>query len=181
MAQGLNAATNAFLSWSLGQRYNFTLLGLTEMPKPGYPPRCQVCALLVKIASHDVVSALDHCWNLICLDNMAQLTASLRAADTKLSLDFASLLGPIFFTWLVQQLLPFMLVTLVNEKERGYAVLRRFCHSWSKPCLMFADNVCCSRQVCSINCISANTCCAGHKPLSLPGVVELYTYAGFAS
>ena len=38
---------------------------------------------------------------------------------TKLSLDFASLLGPIFFTWLVQQLLPFMLVTLVNEKERG--------------------------------------------------------------
>ena len=42
-------------------------------------------------------------------------------AGTKLSLDFASLLGPIFFTWLVQQLLPFMLVTLVTEKERGCA------------------------------------------------------------
>ena len=38
---------------------------------------------------------------------------------TQLNLDISSLLGPIFFTWLVQQLLPLMLVTLVYEKQQG--------------------------------------------------------------
>ena len=35
-------ATNAFLSWSLGPGYNFTLLGLSEMPKPGEHPSQQL-------------------------------------------------------------------------------------------------------------------------------------------
>lgn len=40
-------------------------------------------------------------------------------AASKLSLDFASLLGPIFFTWLAQLMLPVMLVSLVYEKQQG--------------------------------------------------------------
>ena len=44
--QGLNMATNAFLSWSLGPQYNFTLLGLTEMPKPGPAPRVGCLAVM---------------------------------------------------------------------------------------------------------------------------------------
>jgi len=39
-------ATNAFLSWSLGPQYNFTLLGLTEMPKPGTPPELAGLAIV---------------------------------------------------------------------------------------------------------------------------------------
>ena len=35
-----------------------------------------------------------------------------------LVLDFASLLGPLFYCWLAQLLLPIMLVTLVYEKEK---------------------------------------------------------------
>jgi ABC-type multidrug transport system ATPase subunit len=37
--------------------------------------------------------------------------------QTTLRLDFGSLLGPLFYTWLLQLLLPMMLVTLVYEKE----------------------------------------------------------------
>lgn len=37
----------------------------------------------------------------------------------RLTLDFNALLGPIFYTWLLQLLLPVMLVGLVYEKERG--------------------------------------------------------------
>jgi hypothetical protein len=45
------------------------------------------------------------------------LAASLQDSN-KLTLDFGSLLGPIFYTWLLQLLLPVMLVSLVYEKER---------------------------------------------------------------
>ena len=46
-------ATNAFLSWSLGPQYNFTLLGLTEMPKPGvHWQACSVPAIVVMHALH---------------------------------------------------------------------------------------------------------------------------------
>ena len=38
--------------------------------------------------------------------------------ETHLSLDFSSLLGPIFYCWLSQLLLPLLLVTLVYEKQR---------------------------------------------------------------
>ena len=43
--------------------------------------------------------------------------------ETHLSLDFSSLLGPIFYCWLAQLLLPLVLVTLVYEKQRRSAVL----------------------------------------------------------
>lgn len=36
---------------------------------------------------------------------------------SELSLDFSSLLGPLFFDWLCQLLLPLMLVNLVYEKQ----------------------------------------------------------------
>lgn len=42
---------------------------------------------------------------------------------THLSLDFSSLLGPIFYCWLAQLLLPLLLVTLVYEKQRRSALL----------------------------------------------------------
>ena len=41
--------------------------------------------------------------------------------ETHLSLDFSSLLGPIFYCWLAQLLLPLLLVTLVYEKQRRSA------------------------------------------------------------
>jgi hypothetical protein len=37
---------------------------------------------------------------------------------SRLSIDFSSLLGPLFFCWLLQLLLPSMLNQLVYEKER---------------------------------------------------------------
>lgn len=37
--------------------------------------------------------------------------------QTRLTLDFSSLLGPLFYTWVLQLLLPVMLVSLVYEKE----------------------------------------------------------------
>ena len=41
---------------------------------------------------------------------------------TKLTIDFSTLLGPLFITWLCQPLLPLMLVQLVYEKEKRWAV-----------------------------------------------------------
>lgn len=41
--------------------------------------------------------------------------------ETHLSLDFSSLLGPIFYCWLAQLLLPLLLVTLVYEKQHRSA------------------------------------------------------------
>jgi hypothetical protein len=35
LLQGLNMAVNAFVKWSLGSSFDVTLLGVTEMPKPG--------------------------------------------------------------------------------------------------------------------------------------------------
>ena len=37
---------------------------------------------------------------------------------SKLTLDFSSLLGALFFSWILQILLPFILTTLVAEKEK---------------------------------------------------------------
>ena len=42
--------------------------------------------------------------------------------ETHLSLDFSSLLGPIFYCWLAQLVLPLFLVTLVYEKQRRQAL-----------------------------------------------------------
>ena len=49
-------------------------------------------------------------------------------AAAKLYLDFYKDTGPLFITWLVQLLFPFMLVTLVYEKERGCDPLLRRSH-----------------------------------------------------
>jgi len=55
--------------------------------------------------------------------------------ETHLSLDFSSLLGPIFYCWLSQLLLPLLLVTLVYEKQRRSAhtlsLTRKAC--WDFP------------------------------------------------
>ena len=39
-------------------------------------------------------------------------------ASSSITLDFSSLLGPLFFTWVVQMLLPIFLMQLVYEKEK---------------------------------------------------------------
>jgi hypothetical protein len=39
-------------------------------------------------------------------------------ATSSITLDFSSLLGPLFFTWVVQMLLPIFLMQLVYEKEK---------------------------------------------------------------
>lgn len=44
---------------------------------------------------------------------------------TKLSVDFGSLLGPIFFLWVLELLLPFMLQALVFEKESGLRIMMK--------------------------------------------------------
>ena len=55
--------------------------------------------------------------------------------ETHLSLDFSSLLGPIFYCWLSQLLLPLLLVTLVYEQQRRSAhtlsLTRKAC--WDFP------------------------------------------------
>ena len=55
--------------------------------------------------------------------------ALLPGAESKLQLDFASLLGPLFFTWLAQLILPVMLVALVYEKQQGCAPRSRLLRS----------------------------------------------------
>jgi len=46
-------------------------------------------------------------------------------AGSQLSLDFASLLGPLFYTWLSQLLLPVMTGMLVYEKERNLRTMMK--------------------------------------------------------
>lgn len=38
--------------------------------------------------------------------------------EGKLNLDISSLIGPLFFAWLVQLIFPIMMVNLVYEKEK---------------------------------------------------------------
>ncbi|KAL3145247.1 hypothetical protein ABBQ32_000991 [Trebouxia sp. C0010 RCD-2024] len=45
--------------------------------------------------------------------------------ETHLSLDFSSLLGPIFYCWLAQLLLPLLLVTLVYEKQHRLRIMMK--------------------------------------------------------
>lgn len=45
--------------------------------------------------------------------------------ETHLSLDFSSLLGPIFYCWLAQLVLPLFLVTLVYEKQRRLRIMMK--------------------------------------------------------
>lgn len=46
-------------------------------------------------------------------------------SSTKLQLDFSSLLGPLFYTWVVQMLLPIFLMQLVYEKERRLRMMMK--------------------------------------------------------
>ncbi|XP_006344388.1 ABC transporter A family member 7-like [Solanum tuberosum] len=45
--------------------------------------------------------------------------------ETKLNLDFASLLGPLFFTWVVSQLFPVVLIALVYEKQQKLRIMMK--------------------------------------------------------
>jgi hypothetical protein len=44
---------------------------------------------------------------------------------TTIRLDFSSLLGPLFFTWVVQMLLPIFLMQLVYEKEHRLRMMMK--------------------------------------------------------
>ncbi|WIA37022.1 hypothetical protein OEZ86_014006 [Tetradesmus obliquus] len=46
-------------------------------------------------------------------------------ASTKVSLDFSALLGPLFFTWVIQMLLPIFLMQLVYEKEKRLRMMMK--------------------------------------------------------
>ncbi|OIS97179.1 PREDICTED: ABC transporter A family member 7-like isoform X2 [Nicotiana attenuata] len=46
-------------------------------------------------------------------------------AETKLSLDFASILGPLFFSWVVSQLFPVVLIALVYEKQQKLRIMMK--------------------------------------------------------
>lgn len=45
--------------------------------------------------------------------------------ESSLQLDFSSLLGPLFFEWLMQLLLPVFVFTLVHEKEHSLRVMMK--------------------------------------------------------
>ncbi|KAL9155891.1 hypothetical protein ABFS82_09G035900 [Erythranthe guttata] len=45
--------------------------------------------------------------------------------ETKLRLDFSSLLGPLFFTWVIMQLFPVVLTSLVYEKEHRLRIMMK--------------------------------------------------------
>ncbi|KAL9155884.1 hypothetical protein ABFS82_09G035700 [Erythranthe guttata] len=45
--------------------------------------------------------------------------------ETNLRLDFSSLLGPLFFTWVIVQLFPVVLISLVYEKEHKLRVMMK--------------------------------------------------------
>jgi len=45
--------------------------------------------------------------------------------ESTLELDFSSLLGPLFFEWLMQLLLPVFVFTLVHEKEHSLRVMMK--------------------------------------------------------
>ena len=45
--------------------------------------------------------------------------------ESALELDFSSLLGPLFFEWLMQLLLPVFVFTLVHEKEHSLRVMMK--------------------------------------------------------
>lgn len=45
--------------------------------------------------------------------------------ESGLQLDFSSLLGPLFFEWLMQLLLPVFVSTLVHEKEHSLRVMMK--------------------------------------------------------
>ncbi|KAF8065710.1 ABCA3 [Scenedesmus sp. PABB004] len=46
-------------------------------------------------------------------------------AASKIKLDFSALLGPLFFTWVIQMLLPVFLMQLVYEKERRLRMMMK--------------------------------------------------------
>lgn len=50
---------------------------------------------------------------------------SMPKAASKLRLDFSSLLGPLFYCWVVQLLLPTMLQQLVYEKEKRLRMMMK--------------------------------------------------------
>ncbi|KAK1357752.1 ABC transporter domain-containing protein [Heracleum sosnowskyi] len=45
--------------------------------------------------------------------------------ETEIRLDFASLLGPLFFTWVILQLFPVVLTSLVYEKEQNLRIMMK--------------------------------------------------------
>ena len=62
-------------------------------------------------------------------------------AESSLQLDFSSLLGPLFFEWLMQLLLPVFVFTLVHEKEHSLRVMMKMQglpdrQDWAHLCLI---------------------------------------------
>ena len=78
-----------------------------------------------------------------------------KAAST-INLDFSSLLGPLFFTWVVQMLLPIFLMQLVYEKEKrcvGVGVC-----ALTRVCVRERESVCVCVCVCVPACVCTCAC-----------------------
>ena len=114
-------ATNAYVQWALGPAYSVKLLGLTEMPKQGAapailywgPPTFGLTSLADELSARPrMLNDHEHAGN----------RDAMRAASPT-GMDFEVLLGPVFFTWLAQLMLPVMLLSLVSEKQNGCAHL----------------------------------------------------------
>ncbi|XP_052624589.1 ABC transporter A family member 7 [Lactuca sativa] len=58
--------------------------------------------------------------------------------ETKLRLDFSSLLGPLFFTWVILQLFPIILTALVYEKQRNLRIMMKMHGLGDGPYLMIS-------------------------------------------
>ena len=78
----------------------------------------------------------------VCIQIMQDSNSSVRLvgvgnmpkAASKLSLDFSSLLGTLFFMWLLQLLLPVFVYTIVHEKELHLRLKMRM-HGLSDGCV----------------------------------------------
>lgn len=60
---------------------------------------------------------------------------------TRLELDFSSLLGPLFFMWLMQLLLPVNVYALVHEKECGLRMMMRL-QGLSDRSVILSSDIC---------------------------------------
>ena len=129
LVQGINRATNAFLKWSLkGEEYQTWLLGLMEMPKVRMQHATKHTALFwlpaVSCGCGQHRRHEEPAWHpgishaVPAAPPPPTIAGCLLQGGSRLSLDFSSLLGPLFFSWLLQLLLPMMLNNLVYEKEK---------------------------------------------------------------
>ena len=64
--------------------------------------------------------------------------------ESRLNLDFASALGPLFFVWVVQLPMPSILVSIVYEKETKLRIMMKMMGVRSPPLAVFV--ACCTTR-----------------------------------